>query len=397
MVATPAELVAFMTDLAAPRRPRVRVLEPACGDAPFLAAFAARYGTGHQLVGVDIDPEALNSAKERLPFATFYEEDFLLWQPNESFDIVIGNPPYGIIGDASHYPIHLLKERKGLYKRRFQTWYGKYNIYGAFIEQAVNLLHPDGKLVFVVPSTWLLLDDFAPLRQFLAKAGHLDVYYVGRAFPGRNVVAVVLVLEQGKAGMSLYESPGGPPVVHKPIYCGELIRFETPEMAEFERRGIPLGELMDIHFAARSPEIRRHPHVSREPQPGLVPILTGRNLKPGRIDYETCYSGLWMPREEASTLRPFYGFPHIVVGHTKGARVVAARDERCYPWREEFHLVPRVDGIDEPRVVEYLNSEPIQTHVRALYRDLLPHLTMTQLKRIPIPSEVAWGLLILVH
>lgn len=71
-----------------------------------------------------------------MPFATFYEEDFLLRQPNESFDIVIGNPPYGIIGDASHHPIHLLKERKGLYKRRFQTWYGKYNIYGAFIEQA---------------------------------------------------------------------------------------------------------------------------------------------------------------------------------------------------------------------------------------------------------------------
>ena len=73
MVATPAELVAFMTDLATPRCPRVRVLEPACGDAPFLAAFVARYGTGHQRVGVDIDPEALNSAKERLPFATFYK------------------------------------------------------------------------------------------------------------------------------------------------------------------------------------------------------------------------------------------------------------------------------------------------------------------------------------
>lgn len=388
VVATPPELVAFMTELAAPDSPRSRVLEPACGDAPFLTAFAARYGTAHQLVGIDIDPESVKIAQKRLPSATFLEGDFLLWNPNESFDIVIGNPPYGIIGDASHYPIHALKERKALYKRRFQTWYGKYNIYGAFIEQAVNLLHPNGKLVFVIPATWLLLDDFARLRRFLAMVGRMKVFYIGRAFSGRNVVVVVLVVERGQAGLSLYESLGAAPVVRKPTYRGELIRFETPETLAFERGGIPLGEVMHIHFAARSPEIRRHSRVATTPQLGLVPVLTGRNLKPGWIDYETCYSGLWMPHEEACSLRRFYGFPHIVVGHTKGARVVAARDDRCYPWREEFHLVPQVEGIDEPQLVAYLNSVPVQTYVRTLYRDLLPHLTSTQLQRIPIPSEL---------
>ncbi len=388
VVATPPEVVSWMVALAAPQRPRVRVLEPACGDAPFLTAFADRYGIAHELVGVDIDPEAVARARRRLPSATFLEEDFLLWQLGEPFDIIIGNPPYGIIGDASHYPIHLLKERKELYKRRFQTWRGKFNIYGAFIEHAVNLLRPDGRLVFVVPSTWLLLDDFAPLRRFLAREGRLEVYYIGRAFPGRNVVAVVLVLDRGRQGASLYDRPGGQLIFYRSVYRGELIRFEMPEALEFERNGTPLGELLAVHFAARSPEVRRHPAVVQEPRQGLVPILTGRNLKPGWIDYETCYSGFWMPREEAPTLRFFYAFPHIVVGHTKGARVVAARDERCYPWREEFHLVPLVDGLDEGKLVEYLNSGPVQEYVRTLYRDLLPHLTMTQLKLLPIPPEL---------
>jgi len=389
VVTTPPEVVSFMVALAAPERPRIRVLEPACGDAPFLTAFTARYGSGHELVGMDIDPEALERARQRLPSATFLEGDFLLWQPNERFDLIIGNPPYGIIGDASHYPIHLLKERKALYKRRFQTWYGKFNVYGAFIEHAVRLLQPDGRLIFVVPATWLLLDDFARLRRFLAQEGCLEVYYLGRAFPGRNVVAVVLVLERGKQGLALYDRPGGYPVLCKPLYRGEMIRFETPDVLTFEQSGTPLGELMAVYFAARSPEIRRHPSVEREPRAGLVPVLTGRNLKPGWIDYETCYSGLWMPREEASSLRFFYAFPHIIVGHTKGARVVAARDERCYPWREEFHLVPLVDGLDERKLVDYLNSGPVQEYVRALYRDLLPHLTMTQLKLVPVPLELA--------
>ena len=385
--ATPPDLVSFMVSLAAPSRPRLRVLEPACGDAPFLRAFAGQYGLHHELVGVDIDPDAIARARHRVPSATLLEEDFLLWQPGEPFDLIIGNPPYGIIGDASHYPIHVLKERKRLYRRRFQTWRGKFNIYGAFIEQAVRLLRPDGRLIFVVPSTWLILDDFARLRQFLAREGRLEVYYMGRPFPDRNVVAVVLLLQRGEHGLRLFDL-SGEPVVQKTVYRGEPIRFETPDAIAFERQGVPLGELLDIHFAARSPEIRRHPSVVEEPGSGVVPILTGRNLKPGWIDYETCYSGLWMPREEAPSLRLFYGFPHIVVGHTKGARVVAARDERCYPWREEFHLVPKIAGLDERKLVEHLNSEPVQRYVRTLYRDLAPHLTMTQLRLVPVPPEI---------
>lgn len=387
-VATPPDLVAFMVSLAAPSRSRARVLEPACGDAPFLAAFAKRYGPHHERVGVEIDPTAAQQARQSVPSATVLVEDFLLWDPPERFDLIIGNPPYGIIGDASHYPIYVLKDWKRLYQRRCQTWRGKFNIYGAFIERAVHLLAPDGRLVFVVPASWMVLDDFVLLRKFLAQEGRLDVYYVGRPFPGRNVVAVVLVVERGERGLRLYDRGDREPLLQKAVYHGEWIRFETPEAMAFERQGVPLGDLLEIHFAARSPEIRRHPSVVDQPREGLVPILTGRNLKPGRIDYDTCYSGLWMPKEEAPSLRFFYGFPHIVVGHTKGARVVAARDREGYPRREEFHLVPRAGGLDEEMLVQYLNSEPVQQYVRALYRDVVPHLTMTQLRRVPVPPEI---------
>jgi len=385
-VTTPPELVEFMTELAAPIKTRCRVLEPACGDAPFLSAFAARYGTHHELVGIDINPAAIQAAKKRVPFADFIEGDFLLWQPNEPFDIIIGNPPYGIIGDASHYPIHVLKDRKEAYKLRFRTWRGKFNIYGAFIEHAVNLLKPGGKLVFVVPASWLVLDDFAKLRTFLSVSGSLHVYYLGKVFQGRNVSCVVLVLRKGSKGLRLYD--GQTLAVEKPVYQGELIRFETPELLSFEQSGIPLGSLFEVHFAARSPEMRRHPKTSIKPCDGYVPVLTGRNLKAGWIDYEHCYSGLWFPKDAAPTLRFFYAFPHIVVGHTKGTKVVAALDERCYPWREEFHLVPKVSRLDLPAIVKHLNSAPIQKYVQQLYRDFVPHLTTPMLVRVPIPQFV---------
>jgi len=385
-VPTLKEVVEFMVSLAVPTKGRCRVLEPACGDCPFLESFAKRYGFHHEFVGIDINPDAVRWAKSRVPFATILEGDFLLWQPAERFDIIIGNPPWGIIGDASHYPIHALKERKAIYKQRFQTWHGKFNVYGLFIEHAVNLLASDGKLVFVVPASWLVLDDFKKLRLFLAGSGRLSVYYLGKVFPRRNVSCVVMVLEKGSKGLNLYDREVL--FLSKPNYQGELIRFETPKILEFERMGIPLERLFDIHFAARSTEFRVHPQVSTKPGKGLVPVLTGRNLRANWIDYEHCYSGFWMPKEAAPSLRFFYGFPHIVVGHTKGTRVVAAVDERCYPWREEFHLVHKMDKLDLYAFALYLNSEPVQEYISTLYRDFVPHLTMTMLKQVPIPSNL---------
>ncbi|MFN4034259.1 MAG: TaqI-like C-terminal specificity domain-containing protein, partial [Fimbriimonadales bacterium] len=231
----------------------------------------------------------------------------------------------------------------------------------------------------------------------------VEVFYVGRVFPKVNVSAVVLRFVQGEQGLRVYDCAEClgvdecPAVVQKPTYAGELIRFETDEWLAFEASGAPLGDLFEIRFAARSPEFRRSGLVRFEPQGGDVPVLTGRNLSAGRVDYATCYSGWWMRREDAPRLRAFYGTPHLVVGHTKGARLICAVDWRCYPWREEYHLVPRAGVQVDLQVLEQsLNSEPMQAYLQALYRDLTPHLTKTMLQRAPVPKEsennpiIAW-------
>ncbi|GIV10647.1 MAG: modification methylase TthHB8I [Fimbriimonadales bacterium] len=394
-VETPSELVAFMVALAEPSRRQASVLEPACGDARFLTAFMRQYGANHALVGVEINEQTVPHTTQQLPpTVRIVHDDFLLWKTQTRFDIVIGNPPYGIVGDASHYPIHLLKQRKAEYKRRTTTWRGKYNLYGAFIEKSVRLLAPHGVLVFVVPTTWLVLDDFMLLRRFLAERGSVEVFYVGRVFPKVNVSAVVLRFTLGDRGLRLYDASDGKwrnpkalaPKVVKPDWDGGIVRFETDETVAFERSGTPLGELFRIQFAARSPEFRKSGLVRESPENGEAPVLTGRNLSAGRIDYETCYSGWWMRREDAANLRAFYSVPHLVVGHTKGARLVCAVDWRCYPWREEYHLTPR-EGVrvDWKSLEAYLNSGAVQHYLGALYRDFTPHLTKTMLSNLPLP------------
>jgi len=387
-VYTPEKISDFMVSLAGPPLgERWNVLEPACADAPFLQAFAQRWGRHHCLTGVELNLEADKAFA--VLHARHVHTDYLLWEPEERFDLVIGNPPYGIIGNASHYPIHGLLDVKQQYKQRFQTWHGKYNVYGAFIEHSVHLLREGEQLVLVVPSTWLVLDDFAPLRRFLAERGQLNVHYLGKAFEGVSVVAVVLHFIKGPETerLALYDQDNTL-AVQEDHYHGDLICFRTPDTDRFEQRSkVILGDLFQVRFAARSPEYQKSEWVSSTPQEGMLPVLTGRNLKPGWIDYETNYSGLWIRPENAGRMREFYSRPHIVVAHTKGSKVVAALDHRCFAWREDFHLAPRYP-VDEQAITNYLNSEPMQEYVKTLYRDLTPHLTRTQLLRLPMPQEM---------
>lgn len=387
-VSTPVEIVDFMLEVSGIEKWQgLKILEPGCGFCDFLSRIYAKH-PDNEFVGIETNRQIYDIAVSLYPQFRLAFSDFLLWNTDEKYDIVIGNPPYGVIGDKTHYPIHVLKDKKASYKKLSSTWYGKFNIYGAFIEKGLKLLKDGGTLVFIVPATFMILDDFKFLRKFLAVSGRVKVFYLGpRMFKGKSVSTAILAVCKGLTGIELYEVEK----LEKPVqnysrgtYDGGIIRFDNPETRHFEEGTQPLVDLFSFHFAARSPEVKRHPLVSKQRKNGLVPILTGRNLHSVGIDYDHCYSGLWMPKEAAPSLRSFYAFPHIVVGHTKGGKLVAAVDKQCYPWREDIHLVPKVDELDLDAITLYLNNERVQQYMHMLYRDITPHVTITQLKQLPI-------------
>jgi adenine-specific DNA-methyltransferase len=394
-VSTPDEVVNFM--LAVPGVQdwhNLDILEPACGFCNFLTAIAARYPE-NRFVGVEFNPEVFAMARALHPTFNLILADFLLWETADRYDLVIGNPPYGIVGSESHYPIHVLQEKKPLYKQRFATWSGKYNVYGAFVEKGLSLLRPHGRLVYIIPATFMILDEFAELRHYLARSGRVKVYYLGPGiFDGVSVSSAILVVERGRTGSELYEVDGLEYVRQCyawESYRGELIRFETAETAAFEQCGVPLGEIFDIRISARSPEVRRNPYVQTKFFDGAVPLLNGRNLQPGSIDYGACHSGFWMRLEDAPRLKSFYSRLRIAVGHTKGGRVVAALDERRFPWiGDVYHLMPKGDlSTEELRaVVHALNADETQQYVRALYKEITPHITATQLLLLPLHKGI---------
>lgn len=102
---TPPDLVdtvveAVITrEFVAARAASLAVLDPSCGDGRFLVAAQRRiasFGATTELMGCDLDPAAVDAARELLPASAVLHHDDALattWPPRR-FDLVIGNPPY---------------------------------------------------------------------------------------------------------------------------------------------------------------------------------------------------------------------------------------------------------------------------------------------------------------
>lgn len=160
------------------------VIDPACGGGAFLAPVAlrmiARSGNasadwtirrlGKRLRGLEIDPFAAwmtrvlleaavmpicVEAKRRLPDVVTVG-DALRPQEIGTFDLVIGNPPYG--------RVTLDEPMRQHYAR---SLYGHANLYGLFTDLALRLAKPTGVVAYLTPTSFLGGQYFKALRELL--------------------------------------------------------------------------------------------------------------------------------------------------------------------------------------------------------------------------------------
>lgn len=159
-------------------------IDPACGGGAFLAPVALRMWQrdrgaspewtfrriAKRLRGIEIDPFAAwmtrvlleaalmplcIAAKRRFPDVVTVADAL---RPGEvgTFDLVIGNPPYG--------RVTLDEPMRNHYAR---SLYGHANLYGLFTDLAMRLAKPDGVVAYLTPTSFLGGQYFKALRQLL--------------------------------------------------------------------------------------------------------------------------------------------------------------------------------------------------------------------------------------
>ena len=100
---TPPDIVAAMIAGAAPVAGE-HILEPSFGDGRIIRA-AQVAAPGVHVTGIELMNEHIELAKEDavlLASATLIHADFLSWQPEQKFDIILMNPPFFKRSDVKH-------------------------------------------------------------------------------------------------------------------------------------------------------------------------------------------------------------------------------------------------------------------------------------------------------
>lgn len=142
----------------------LRVVDPAVGGGSFLlAAQEALRRSSAELVGLDLDAEAVEIARRNLPDAALAVGDGLLELEPESFDVVLTNPPWETLQDAPEARAQV----SALRPRFHHQGKGKLYTYRLFLERAYQLLRPGGRLGMIVPAGLWFDRDAAPLRELL--------------------------------------------------------------------------------------------------------------------------------------------------------------------------------------------------------------------------------------
>ncbi len=174
----------------------LKILDPACGSGAFLnqaldflikehinlqndlaqmgdlfASYTVEESVlEHNLYGVDINEDAveiaklslwLRTAKKGRPLTTLADKiicaNSLLDMPFEenSFDIVIGNPPYvraDSSGNSMEFREFLINSKK------FETLSGKWDLYIPFVELSIKLTKQNGEISLIIPDAYCHAD-----------------------------------------------------------------------------------------------------------------------------------------------------------------------------------------------------------------------------------------------
>ncbi len=144
----------------------LKVLEPCAGDGVFIEALR-NTNTKLFIDAYEISTQAYNVLNQKYstqPNIKLFRQDALLSEDlnlysgfGGVYDRVIGNPPYGAWQDY---------EKRKILKKLYDGLYVK-ETYGLFLYRSLQVLKPDGILVFIIPDTYLNLHRHTKLREYL--------------------------------------------------------------------------------------------------------------------------------------------------------------------------------------------------------------------------------------
>ena len=152
---TPRSIIAALMDKLPAAN---RILEPSAGTGEIANYARTRYPDA-TIDAIEVNPVIYDAVSKTSPPYNYLRADFTTWTPTESYDLIVGNPPYVVCAkDAvpEPYRAHMV---------------GRPNLFGIFILHSLSMLKVGGILAFVVPASFLNAAYYAKIRNHMKATG----------------------------------------------------------------------------------------------------------------------------------------------------------------------------------------------------------------------------------
>lgn len=429
------------------------VLDPACGSGVFLERALKHGWLPSNLYGVELDPIALELTSVALKCATKSEHEqvnlvlgnFLL-QPSDfgafeqhnmralmaldiksafaevfeqgGFDLIIGNPPYGLSRDQQIGP-----DENAKLKETFKhVLNGKVNKYLLFMSRSYELLKDNASLCFVVPNAWLGIKSAEKLRETWLKQSALrSVRTLDKnTFPELSVETVVFIADKAKINTEIRIKKGQQIRNSSSDEClkrpGFTISLVSPDQ-ELDQALKSCKPLSSFGFIARialqayaigagkpaqsTQDIKARIYNRKEYEgPNCIAYLEGKDI--GR--YQVTWSGnylLWGPWLAEPQKLEFFQGERIAIREitSKLTANMPYLLQACFldqPYlynKSVLHILPGVarSKKESLALLAILNSQTASRILlqrgRKVQRTLFPKLVAADLKDFPLPSN----------
>lgn len=133
-----------------------KILEPSCGTCEIIKYCDDRLNHV-EIDGIEFNDKLYKSIKD-LQFKNnvkIYNSDFIKYEPDQLYDLIIGNPPYFVC------------KKSDIPKKYEEYIHGRPNIFGLFILHSLSLLKPGGIMALIIPNSFLNSLYYSKIRNYI--------------------------------------------------------------------------------------------------------------------------------------------------------------------------------------------------------------------------------------
>lgn len=340
---TPHEICRDMVELISPK-PTETVIDMCCG----MGNLFNHLPNPHNVFGFDIDPKAVAVARHLYPDATIETCDIRQYNPEQRFDIVIGNPPFNLDLDGNPSQFY-------------------------YMTKAHSVLVPAGFLIMIVPGSFLQKESWEKRK---VTAINRDFSFIGQMKLDSNAFAstgvcdfetkiMIFMRESSNITMQEYNAEEflTKEELREKILAVRQIKEESRVKIGREKNLQEQDEIARFEYKLKKYlfELKTHQHLQKHYNKAIALVTKYQNQKPP----EDCTNARFKewekkkltPVKVLSTIRRYITRQHVV------SRKEVALVKTSYGFKLKAYA---------PRLLDDVNYRIANTYNLVLNRCVLP-------------------------